>query len=147
MRGATLVFGAVAAIASAGVAQTYIVNRLPNRPPPGMGEVKIEKAAVAGQEIRVWAASLLNPDCTAAGTMTTTILEQPRHGSVRLSDDPSYPNFPLTNVRYACNSRKSPGEQAFYTAPADYHGHDKFVFQNTTSEGRIRRIVVDVTVQ
>ncbi len=69
------------------------------------------------------------------------------HGQMRLSDEPFYGDFPLGNVRHDCNLKKSPGKQAFYTPAPDFHGHDKVVLQNSTSEGRVRKIVVDIDVR
>ena len=138
-----------AALAATAFAQTttFRVTRLPTEPPKGFAEVRISKAAQAGQEIRVWYAQMLDPDCSAHGTMTSEIVEQPKHGQARLSDEPFFGTFPPGNQRAVCNLKKSPGEQAFYTATADFHGHDKLVMQNSTSEGRIRKIVVDIDVR
>ncbi|MCI4591014.1 hypothetical protein MOK15_13050 [Sphingobium sp. BYY-5] len=132
---------------SSGTAQTYLVRKVGSTSPKGYDDVHISKAAIAGQQVRIWWATLLNPDCTAAGTMTTQILDQPRHGQVRISDDLFYPNFVQPNPRASCDRQKSPGKQAFYTADAGFHGHDKLVINNATSEGRIRRIIVDIDVR
>ena len=140
--------GAVSTTAAWAQITTYRVTPVPNSgSEKGYEEVKLSKAALAGQEIRVWAAQMLEPDCTAHGTMTTEILEQPRHGATRLSDEPFYANFPPTNVRFICNQKKDPGESLFYTPAADFHGHDKLVMRNSTSEGRIRKITIDIDVR
>jgi hypothetical protein len=136
------------ALCPAGVAaQTYVVHRMSSGPAKGYADVHIAKAALAGQQVRLWWATLLNPDCTAAGTMETQVVGRPRHGTLLLSDDPVYPDFVAPNPRAACDDRKVPGKQAFYTPDRDYHGHDKVVLTNATSEGRVRRIVVDIDVR
>lgn len=148
VRMSRIVLAAVLALGGSTVlgAQTYVVHRLaPN--PEGYGQVRIEKAALPGQEVRVWWAMTLNPDCTPGAAMTAQIVQPPRHGTARLSDDPFYPNFVAPNPRAACDAKPAPGKQAFYTAEAGFHGHDKFVLQNATSEGRIRKITVDVDVR
>jgi hypothetical protein len=138
---------ALCVLAEGATAQTYMVRRVDPASAKGFDEVHISKAAVAGQQIRIWWATLLNADCTAAGTMTTQILSPPRHGQASVSDDAFYPNFVAPNPRASCDAQKAPGKQAFYTPDGDFHGHDKLVIQNATSEGRIRRITVDIDVR
>lgn len=141
------VLGLAVLMPGAAAAQTYTVRRVDTAPAKGYGDMHIAKAAVSGERIRLWAATLVNPDCTAAGTMTTEILSPPRHGDAMLSDDPFYPSFLQPNPRAACDARKVPGKQLFYTAAAGFHGHDKIVFRNATSEGRVRRVIVDIDVR
>ena len=123
------------------------VRVLPPQAQKGFDTQHISKAALAGQEIRLWFAQMLDPDCGAAGVMQTEVTEPPKHGQTRISEEPFFGNFPQNNVRFACNAKKSPGKQLFYVAEAGYHGHDKVVFQNSTSDGRIRKWVVDVEVR
>lgn len=141
-----LIAGALSAPAAI-LAQTYIVQPVRTGPVKGSADVHLSKAALAGHEVRVWASSLLNADCTPAGTMETAIVDQPRHGKVTISDEPFYPNFAEPNPRVVCDARKAPGKQAFYTSDPDFHGHDKIVLQNATSEGRMRRVTIDVMVE
>jgi hypothetical protein len=140
---------AVGAVATAAFAQSAVVTirRLPDGPAKSFDQVKISKAAQSGQEIRLWAAQMLEPDCSAHGSMKTDILEQPQHGQLRLADDMFFSSFPAGNARAACNTKKSPGREAFYTAAANFHGHDQVVLQNSTSEGQMRKIVVDIDVR
>jgi hypothetical protein len=128
-------------------AQTYVVRRLPSGGAQGYGDVHISKAALSGQQVRVWWATLLNPDCTAAGTLTTQLVQPPKHGTLSLSDEGFFPDFQPPNPRAACDTRKSPGKQAFYTSVDGFHGRDKLVLQNATSEGRVRRITIDIDVR
>ena len=132
--------------AANGVAQTYVVHRIGQSSSKGYDDIHVSKAASPGQQIKIWWATLINPDCSAAGTITTEILSPPRHGQAEISSEPLYPNFIAPNPRSACNVRKVPGRQAFYTAEPDFHGHDKVVIRSATSEGRVRRIIVDIDV-
>ncbi len=125
-------------------AQTYVVHRLRAGPAPGEATVHLNRAALAGQTIRIWAATLTNPDCTAAGTMTTQVLDEPRHGEVSLSDEPFFPSFTAPNPRAVCDTRKVPGRQAFYTAAPGFHGHEKVELRNSTSDWIIRKVVIDI---
>lgn len=134
-------------LASNAVAQTYVVRRVVSGPTRGFADLHISKAAMPGEKIRLWFATLTNPDCSSAGTMTTQVLGQPHHGVVDISTEKVYPNFVAPNPRVVCDKQKVDGVQAFYTPAADFHGHDKVVLRNATSEGRVRRVIVDVDVR
>ena len=147
------VFHAVATVAVAGlsatggIAQTYMVRRIDPAAERGYQDVHLSRAVLPGEQTKLWWATLLNPDCTAAGTMTTDVVSPPRHGQVAISNDPVFPNFLPPNPRSACDARKVPGVQALYIATPDFHGHDRLILRNATSDGRMRRIVVDIDVR
>jgi hypothetical protein len=140
------VFLTMMVVQSPGSTQTYVVRRV-GATQKGYDDLHISKAAVPGQQVRIWIAMLLNPDCSEGGTMTTQVVEQPHHGQVSVSDEPFFPNYVEPNPRASCDAHKVPGKQAFYIAEAGFHGHDKVILKNATSEGRIRRIIVDIDVQ
>ena len=127
---------------------TVVVTEVPTakQDTRAYAEMHISKAAIAGEKIRVWFAQMLNPDCTAYGNMETRILQAPPRRGGDLGRQVHRRRLGPANPRYACNTVAAPGKQAFYTAKADFHGHDKVVLQNSTSEGRIRKIVVDIDV-
>lgn len=126
--------------------QTYVVRRLAPTS-KGFSDVHLSKATLPGQQVRIWSATLLNPDCTPEGTITAQIIEAPRHGQASVADGEIFPNFAPPNPRVACNARKVPGKQAFYTSDASFTGHDRFVIQAATSEGLMRDIIVDIDVR
>ena len=132
---------------SPGRADTYVVHRIASSPQPGYADAHVAKAVLPSERTRVWWAMMLNPDCSLAGTMTTEIVEQPRHGQATVTDDPFFPNYVAPNPRAVCDSQKALGKEAFYTADAGFKGHDKLVLRNATSEGRIRRIIIDIDVR
>lgn len=143
----TAFIGILMLFSAPAMSQIYMVQRVGTAPAKGYGDIRISKSTIAGQPIRLWWATLLNPDCTAGGTMTTEIVSPPRHGQATISDDKFYPEFIQPNPRAACDVRKVPGKQAFYTATTGFRGHDKVIIRNATSEGRMRRIVVDIDVR
>lgn len=139
-----------AALAGAAYAQTrhYEVTVAPAARQRGYETVTASLAAVGSAQIRIWANAEIDPDCTAHSPgPTLTILEPPAHGTATVSDDPFFMAFPPANPRSACNDRKVPGHQAFYTAEAGYRGHDKVVLQGSSSSGRVRRIVANIDVR
>ncbi|WP_132740314.1 hypothetical protein [Sphingomonas sp. PP-F2F-A104-K0414] len=127
--------------------QTYLVRRLNEGSSKGYSDIYASRAAISGEKIRIWFATLTNPDCSSAGTVTAQIVTPPHHGHADISTEKVYPNFIAPNPRVICDTHKVDGVQAFYTSDAGYHGHDKIVLQSATSEGRVRRVLIDVDVR
>jgi hypothetical protein len=146
MRAGVLGLTALAALPALALADVT-VRVLPPEPPKGFEKNHISKAALPGQEIRLWYAQILDPDCNVGGTMQTEILQAPKHGQARISEDAFFGSFPPSNIRFHCNAKKAPGREVFYISDAGFHGHDQVVFQNSTSEGRIRKWIVDIDVR
>ncbi len=146
----TLMFAGVvlAMAAGAALAETRLDVRINPVPPHGYEKVSVSKAAVGSAPIRLWANASIDPDCSAhVPGATLSILEPPKHGAATISDDPFFAAYPPNNPRSACNSRKVPGHQAFYTAAAGFTGHDHVVLQGSSPDGRVRRIAVDIDVR
>lgn len=135
-------------LATAAVASEYHVTVTPQSPPRGFEKLTISKAAIGSAPIRVWFNTALEPDCTVHEPgATLAILQPPAHGSATVSDEPYFASFPPGNPRSACNNRKVPGHQAFYTAAAGYTGRDRMVLQGSSPDGRVRQITVDIEVR
>ena len=145
----TLIVAGVLMAAAAGVAaaQSVTITAAPSTAPKGYDEVHYSRAGLSGQEIRVWGAMMLDPDCSPHGSMATQIVEAPRHGRAAVSDEPFYPSFTPPNPRAACDTKKAPGKQVFYTSEPGFHGSDMIVVQNATSEGMVRKIIIDIDVR
>ncbi|WP_165185123.1 hypothetical protein [Caulobacter soli] len=138
------------AIVSGAAAQPgrYVVTVKPAASATGYEKLSVARAAVGSTPIRIWANTAIDPDCSAhAPGATLTILQPPSHGTAVVKDEPYFAAFPPTNPRSACNSRKVPGNQAFYTAASGYAGHDRMVLQGSSPDGAVRRIAVDITVR
>lgn len=143
---------AAAAIAACGSAaaqsRSYVVTINPARRADGFDTLHIRKAALGAAEIRLWANTAIDPDCTVHPPgATLTILKPPEHGTARISDDPFYAAFPPANPRSACNKQKVPGHQAFYAAEPGFRGRDRVVLQGASPEGYVREITVDIDVR
>lgn len=142
--------GLAALIATGAVAQTqrYQVTVSPVDKRSGFEKLHVDRAAIGSTPIRIWANTAIDPDCAAHEPgATLTVLEPPAHGVAEVKSEPYFAAFPPANPRSACNNRKVPGNQAFYTAAAGYTGHDRLVLQGSSPDGAVRRITVDVTVR
>lgn len=110
-------------------------------------ELNMIKNAVPGQKVRIWYALSIERDCSTAGAMVTQILEVPEHGLAVVENGKEFPNFPAGNPRSACNTRRVPASEVYYTAKADFTGRDSFVMRNSTPDGHIRKITVYIDVR
>jgi hypothetical protein len=138
----------VFAASAFGQGREYRLTIAPSGSPHGFEKVKVSKATVGGAPIRLWYNTAIDPDCSPhAPGATLMILTPPAHGAATVSDEPFFAAFPPENPRSACNQRKVPGHQAFYTAAAGFTGHDQLVLQGTSPDGRVRRISVDIDVR
>lgn len=139
---------AAASAASLAHAAQYNVSVTPVSKPHGFETLKVSKAAIGSTPIRLWANTAIDPDCSVHPPgATLAIVEPPAHGAATVSDEPFYAAFPPANPRSACNSRKVPGHQAFYTAATGYAGRDHMVLQGSSPDGRVRRIEVNIDVR
>lgn len=82
------------------------------------------KTVVAGKPFRLDFAYSTNPDCTSTGDVVVRVTSPPSNGSVSIYKSSVFPNFPASNVRSACNTRRVPGTIATYTARRGYTGSD-----------------------
>lgn len=129
-------------------ARRYEVTVSPAARPSGFQKLHIDKAAIGSTPIRVWANTAIDPDCSEHQPgATLTVLEPPAHGVATIKDEPYFAAFPPANPRSACNTRKVPGHQAYYTAAAGYAGHDRMVLRGSSPDGVVRQITVDLTVR
>lgn len=151
MRSKLLILTSLAATVATGAAaqvQRYQVTVSPVAKRSGYEKLHVDKAAIGSTPIRLWANTAIDPDCTAHQPgATLTVLEPPAHGLAEIRSEPYYAAFPPANPRSACNARKVPGNQAFYTATPGYTGHDRLVLQGSSPDGAVRRITVDLTVR
>ena len=138
----------VLAASAFGQEREYKVTIAPTESSRGFEKVKVSKATVGGNPIRLWYNTAIDPDCSMqAPGATLSILTPPSHGAATISAEPFFATFPPENPRSACNQRKVPGHQAFYTAVAGFTGHDQLVLRGTSPDGRVRQISVDIDVR
>ncbi len=142
-----LIAGVLAALAGAAMAQSYLVTVKPAARPDGYQKLERAEAVIGSTPLVVWRNYDLNPDCTPTGGAQLRVVHTPEHGAVTISDEPFYPNYPRSNVRFDCDKQKTPGNRAIYTAAAGYNGHDRLVLEGTVGTGVVNRISVDITVR
>ena len=104
MRAKMLIVAAVALMgAGAGLAWSgeYVVTVKPVSHEKGFDKLNVSKAAIGSTQIILYQNTAINPDCTEVPGSTLSILRQPEHGKVVVSDEPVYVAFPPANPRSA----------------------------------------------
>ena len=131
----------------AAAAQSYLVTVQPAGRPDGYQKLERAEAVIGTTPLVIWRNYALNPDCTPTGSAQLRVVHTPEHGTVTISDEPFYPNYPRSNVRFDCDKQRVPGNRAIYTAAAGFNGHDRVVLEGTTGSGVVNRIAIDITVR
>ncbi len=125
-----------------------VVAPIPLPPPPPSAYTKLssDRAAVGTAKIRLSRETVIDVTCQAYGQMTLQVIKQPSHGAITLVDETDFPNYPATNARSACNSRKVPTKSAYYEAKSGFIGIDTVVLLFSTSDGPVRQESYNINV-
>jgi hypothetical protein len=143
----------LAALAVAGASAAAAEGRDPiidglSRQPPGFETAHLSKATIGTAEIMLLGSAAINPDCTASGPIRPMLVRQaPAHGAVRLAKGMFFVPYPPENPRSICNRRRLPGQRAYYVAESGFTGHDAVVLEQSTFDGHVRQVTVDVEVR
>jgi hypothetical protein len=118
-----------------------------NSHPDAVQKIKVAKAVVGSSKIVIWGGASIDPDCSEHPGYTLNVVQPPEHGEVKVVAEPIYMAFPMNNPRAACNRRKVPGRQAYYTAAPGFSGHDRVILEGATDDGTMRHVTIDVDVR
>jgi hypothetical protein len=105
------------------------------------------KTVIAGKPFRLDFAYSTNPDCTTTGDVVIRVTSPPSNDSVSISKRSVFPNFPASNIRSACNSRRVPGTIATYIARRGYTGPDTVSLESIFPSGLPRQQTYYLTVR
>jgi hypothetical protein len=93
-----------------------------------------------------WAISL-NPDCTSQGQSVMRLTQAPQHGRITIRNASLYPNYPSSNSRNVCNTRRVPGVEAYYQPESGYIGFDSAGFEIIFPNGSYRQFTANIQVR
>lgn len=105
-----------------------------------------DKAVASGRPLMLYHYYSTNPDCTSAGEVVMRVAQGPEHGRVSVRRAGIFPNFPVNNVRSACNRRRVPGVEAVYVSQRGYLGPDLVVLEVLSPSGRSLHVTVSIHV-
>jgi hypothetical protein len=89
----------------------------------------------------------INPDCTSRTVPIIRVLQQPAHGTARVSTRDDYPHFPPVNPRSACNTIRLPAAILDYTPTQGFVGPDLLSYEIITGTGVQSTVVIVITVK
>ena len=110
------------------------------------GAARAEKVVPSGKPLILYQISAVNPDCTSTGEVVMRVAQAPEHGRVSIRHTGVFSNFPASNVRSACNGRRTPGTEAIYVSQRGYLGWDTVVLESFGPLGRGIRTTVQIHV-
>jgi hypothetical protein len=119
---------------------------LPPPPPSAYTKLSSDRATVGIAKIRLSRETVIDVTCQAYGQMTLQVIKQPSHGAVTIVDETDFPNYPATNARSICNTRKVPTKSAYYEARSGFIGIDTVVLLFSTSDGAVRQESYNINV-
>jgi uncharacterized protein DUF3857/transglutaminase superfamily protein len=114
---------------------------------PAPAEQKPREVNVAAdQQLRLSFFYSLNPDCTSMGYTAVRVVEQPKHGKIKVEQGTGFASFPNSNVRSECNKRRSEGVIVTYEPEPGYTGTDSVDLDAIFPEGSLakRRYAINV---
>jgi hypothetical protein len=91
----------------------------------------------------------LNPDCTAAGTITIRVTKDPVKGHVDIEDILGFSTYAQQQFPqlYHCNAQQTYGTSVFYTSAPGFKGTDNLELEAINAHGQSRKVRLRITVK
>jgi hypothetical protein len=102
---------------------------------PQSGRLPLEFTVLSGQPTMLRRVFMLNADCSVSSYPAIRVTSTPTHGYVTIARGAYYPNYPLTNQRYACNLKPQAGVAVFYQSDLGYLGPDNMTLDVIRADG------------
>ncbi len=93
----------------------------------------------SGQPLQIDAFAVMNPDCTVVGEPKINLVDAPWGGEVSIGKERLYPNYPITNARFACDRRRVGHTAIRYRSVAGFVGADQFTIELVLPNGLARK--------
>lgn len=104
----------------------------------GGSQISIDRSitVASGQPTKLAFQVALNPDCSQIQPGTVTREAQaPAHGRLEFRKTEDFTNFPASNPRSQCNSRRVQGVAIYYHPDKGFTGSDAFAYDLFTNTG------------
>jgi hypothetical protein len=72
--------------------------------------------------------TFVNPDCSLIEPITAKILENPKHGKIKIEKGDEFPRFDTSNPLAICNNKRLSGVKVRYEPDNDFNGVDNIRF-------------------
>ena len=101
---------------------------------------------LSGRALRLHFATSINPDCSLSGRPTIRITRAPEHGRVTVTQARDFPNYPTSNVRSVCNTRRVGGTAVIYQSQRGFVGTDNLQDDTIFPDGHVTQHSSTITV-
>jgi hypothetical protein len=103
--------------------------------PSSAEERTLKRTVVTGKILKVTTTYFAHPDCSAPELPDVRLISGPSNGSISLKNSSDFPNFPESNLRFRCNTKKIPSRQVLYRPAPGFIGKDRFSFKVVYPDG------------
>jgi hypothetical protein len=114
---------------------------------PKPAPAEINRAAAAGQQVRVGFLTNLAPDCSSTPFASVRMVEEPKHGEATIKDDTGFTGFAKENPRFECNKQRTGGTAVFYRGEDGYAGKDSVTVEIVYADGRESSVRYSIDVK
>jgi hypothetical protein len=101
---------------------------------------------LSGRPLKLHFAYSVNPDCSLRGRPTIRITRAPEHGRVTVTQAMDFPNFPTSNIRSVCNTRRVGGTAIIYVSQRGFVGTDNVQDDTIFPDGHVTQHSSTITV-
>ena len=105
-------------------AQPQATQPRPPAAPTTPATLEVKRTAVVDEPLQVDFLYSINPDCSSVGAVNIRTIEEPKHGTLTITNGSGFSNFAQDNPRQACNRRRSEGMLIYYRSESGYLGPD-----------------------
>ncbi|WP_158812045.1 hypothetical protein [Beijerinckia sp. L45] len=89
--------------------------------------------------VRIGSFYALDPTCATIGLPTVQLVAGPSNGTIEARHARDFPNFPTSNVRVKCDTRRVPVTEVLYRATPGFVGVDSVTYDIVFPRGQLRR--------
>ncbi|MGY2048219.1 hypothetical protein [Methylobacterium sp. JK268] len=123
----------------------------PPAPPPqdfpDLAPTPFNRVVPANEARMIGFFTSLFPDCSVQGPVVARLVTKPEHGTVSLTQGPSFPRYSAGSPLAACNSRKVDGLKLVFEAAEGYEGLDRFRVFLIYPDGTATNLDVKVSIR
>ena len=115
---------------------------------PGPAQMDmVHKTTVSGATLLLVSIVTYNRDCNAGDPVQMKVLTPPNHGEIVIRQGKAYPGHRHNVLEADCSGTELPATMAYYRSAKGFTGHDATVLRRYSSDGSIRTMHFDVSVE
>ncbi len=143
-------FVAVVSLIGAAVIQAQaqaVVDTTTQNPNANNREFTLQRYAIGGRKSVFNYFYSLKPDCAPSDWLEVTIIKEPEHGTAKLFDGTTLPNYTAPNPRVKCNDKSIKAQGLEYVPTKGYAGGDQIDVEAIDFAGNRNLYTFNITVK